>query len=187
MNYSEIEWELNEAIQQDIFSDGPEFESMQVDVTWGRESLSLDTNPYIIQVKPKNDNGHLEKLEPTIPEQKSAQKSIDQHEIERGGPLKIQLNRKVSGWIGVILLHSNTKFQKNRLTDMDGSAAFKIDADDSDMLGVCQPIEKIGCHFLQAIKLLNQDNFNLVIKVDSSNKCSKFFVITIVCMKLIQA
>ena len=173
--FAEIEQELNETIQQDIFNDEPNLESMpEVDQTWGQESLNLDTNFFILQVKPNNGgNGHLEKLEATIPEQKSAQKSIDQHEVERGAVLTIKLSGKVSGWIGVILLHSNTKFKKSPLIAMDGTAAFKIDADDSDVVEVCQPIEKFGKHFMLAVKLKNEDYINLVIKVDSSNKCSK--------------
>ena len=168
---------MNATIQQDIFNDGPTLESMpEMDQTWGQESLNLDSTPSVLQEKPYIDNGHLEKLEATIPDQKSAQKSSDQYEVERGAGLKIQLNRKMSGWIGVILLHSDTKFQNKPLIDIDGSAAFKIDADDIDVIEICQPIEKFGYHFLLAVKLKNQENFNLEIKVDSSNKCSKSYI-----------
>ena len=168
---------MNDTIQQDIFNDGPTLESMaEMDMTWGQESLNLDPNPYVLQVQPYIENGHLEKLEATIPDQKSAQKSSDQHEVERGAVLKIELNRKISGWIGVILLHSDTKFKKKPLTDIDGGAVFKIDADASDVIETCQPIEQFGNHLMLSVRLKNQDNFNLVIKVDSSNKCSKFCI-----------
>ena len=177
ITFTEIEQELNDTIQQDIFNDGPTLESMvEMDMTWGQESLNLDPNPYVLQVQPYIENGHLEKLEATIPDQKSAQKSSDQHEVERGAVLKIELNRKISGWIGVILLHSDTKFKKKPLTDIDGGAVFKIDADASDVIETCQPIEQFGNHLMLSVRLKNQDNFNLVIKVDSSNKCSKFCI-----------